>query len=143
MARKCGLGFDTFLLDDNVEKVAVADCAFSVGRNIKWLLDGAAEPGTWPFRGVVVDRNGGKVLKINWSLGGLKGKLPIALGRLKWIEAINFTGNEISEELPEDLAKLHRKLGENMKWGPAVTYLGMERQFYKRKDVTEVIIPDR
>jgi len=142
VARKCGIANESFLLDDDVEKVAVAECAFSMGRNIEWLLEGAAEPGTWPFRGVTVDVHGGKVLKINWSLGGLKGKLPNALTQLKWLEAVNLTGNELSEEVPPDLMKLSRKLGEKMKWGPAVTYLGMERQFYKRADVTEIIIPD-
>ena len=37
------------MLDDDVEKVAVAECAFSMGRNIEWLLEGGERERTTPL----------------------------------------------------------------------------------------------
>ncbi|GMH81592.1 hypothetical protein TL16_g08981 [Triparma laevis f. inornata] len=138
----CGIDSKSFLMDPDVEKTAVADCALAVGKDMKWLLEGAENEGKWPFRGVIVDAHGGKVTGINWSLSGLKGTLPLALERFKWLSEVNFSGNTMSEDLPMGLEALERRIGDKMKWGPAVTYLGTEKQFYMRADVVEVIVPD-
>ncbi|GMH94417.1 hypothetical protein TrVE_jg4905 [Triparma verrucosa] len=137
----CGIDAKSFLMDNDVEKVAIADCALAVGKDMNWLLQGAKIPRKWPFRGVTVDPHGKKVTAINWSLSRLKGRLPLALDKLKYLGEVNFSGNVMETELPLELQALSNRIGDKMKWGPAVTYLGTERQFYNRDDVLEVNIP--
>ncbi|GMH87063.1 hypothetical protein TL16_g10738 [Triparma laevis f. inornata] len=103
---------DTGLLfDSSLEKVALCDCARSLGKTVPWLLNGAGGYDVGGWRGITV-YDGGRVAEIEWVDEELSGKLSIAFCSFEKLVRLDLSGNEgIEEEIPAELGALRGSLG--------------------------------